>query len=52
MYGSFTAIEAVRHLRGEAGLRQVADAEIALCHGNGGQFSSQVTAILGVEAAL
>lgn len=52
MYGVFTAIEAVRQLRGEAGLRQVADAEIALCHGNGGQFSSQVTAILGVEAAL
>lgn len=52
MYGIFTLIEAVRQLRGEAGLRQVADAGLALAHGNGGQFSSQVTAILGVEATL
>lgn len=51
MYGIFTVIEAVRQLRGEAGARQVAGAEVALAHGNGGQLSSQATAILSVEAS-
>jgi len=46
-YGIFTLIEATRQLRGEAGARQVKDAEIALCHGNGGRLASQTTAILG-----
>ena len=52
MYGIFLLIEAARQLRGEAGERQQADAEIALCHGNGGTLSSQVTAIFGTAAAL
>ncbi|WP_411561679.1 acetyl-CoA acetyltransferase [Pseudomonas shirazensis] len=52
MYGIFALIEAVRQLRGDAGARQCPGAEIALAHGNGGQFSSQVTAILGTGAAL
>ena len=47
MYGIFTLIEAVRQLRQEAGARQVNGAQLALAHGNGGQLSSQVTAILG-----
>lgn len=51
MYGLLLAIEAVRQVRGECGDRQVADAHVALVHGNGGVFSSQVTAILGSEAA-
>lgn len=52
MYGLFTLVEAVRQLRGEAGERQVPDAEIALCQGSGGVFSSQVTNILGAETTL
>jgi hypothetical protein len=42
----------VRQLRGECGDRQVAGAETALAHGNGGVLSSQSTVILGTEAAL
>ena len=52
MYGLFTLIEAVLQLRGQAGVRQVDGAEIALAHANGGVLSSQATAILGTEAAL
>lgn len=52
MYGIFTLIEATRQLRGEAGARQQAGVELALAHGNGGQFSSQVTTILGTGATL
>ena len=52
MYGMFTLLEAVQQLRGEAGARQVAGAELALCHGNGGVLSSQCTAILGSAATV
>jgi acetyl-CoA acetyltransferase len=52
MYGIFLLVEAIRQLRGEAGQRQIADAQIALCHGNGGVLSSQVTAVLGTAATL
>jgi acetyl-CoA acetyltransferase len=47
MYGIFTIIEAVRQIRGEAEFRQVPDVNVAVAHGNGGQLSSQVTAVLG-----
>jgi acetyl-CoA acetyltransferase len=50
MYGLLLIIEAVRQLRGECGERQVADAEVAIVHGNGGVLSSQCTALLGGPA--
>jgi acetyl-CoA acetyltransferase len=52
MYGLFLLIEATRQVRGESGQRQVKDCNVALAHGNGGVLSSQVTVILGSEAAL
>ena len=52
MYGIFLLVEAVRQLRGQCGERQVKDAKVALTHGNGGQLSSQVTALLGTEETL
>ncbi len=52
MYGLYTMIEAVTQLRGQAGDRQVKDAQLALAHGNGGVLSSQVTSIWGNEATL
>ncbi len=52
MYGLLLLVEAVRQVRGECGERQVAGANVALVHGNGGVLSSQVTAVLGSEATL
>ncbi|MDF7774817.1 thiolase [Sphingomonas sp. AOB5] len=52
MYGLFLIVEAVEQLRGQLGDRQVKGAETALIHGNGGVFSTQVTALLGTEATL
>ena len=43
-------VEATLQLRGEAGKRQVDDAEVALVHGNGGIVSAHSTVLLGKEA--
>lgn len=47
MYGMLGMIEAVQQLRGRCGERQVAGAQLALAHGNGGVLSSQCTVIFG-----
>lgn len=52
MYGIFTLIENTEQLRGTAAERQVRGAEVGLCHGNGGHLSSQVTVLLGTDAAV
>lgn len=48
MFGVFLIIEAVRQLRGEAGRRQIDNAETAVCHGTGGILSHNSTLVLGV----
>lgn len=52
MYGLFTLVEGSRQLRGQAGERQVKDAQTCVCQGSGGVFSAQSTNILLTEAAL
>ncbi len=49
MYGIFTIIEAVHQLRAECGLRQVANAKTAICHGTGGTWSAAATMIVSTE---
>jgi len=50
MRGIFLLIEAVRQLRGQAGVAQVPDAALALACGSGGWLSCMGTVILGRDA--
>ncbi|MEQ1615611.1 MAG: thiolase [Hyphomicrobiaceae bacterium] len=52
MYGLFLIHEAVTQIRGQAGERQLKKCDVAVCHGNGGTFSSQITALLGSQATV
>jgi acetyl-CoA acetyltransferase len=52
MYGMFTLIELTRQLRGEAGDRQVPDANVGIAHGPGGMFSAAGTLIAGNASSL
>ncbi len=50
MRGIFLIVEAVRQLRGDAGVVQVPDCKVALCAGSGGWLSAIGVAVLGTEA--
>lgn len=52
MYGLFALVEAADQVSLRCGARQVANAEVALAHGNGVVLSSQATVLLGSEATL
>ena len=49
MYGSFLIVKEVTGLHSHAGARQLAKCDVALYHGNDGQLSSEITALLGSE---
>jgi len=52
MYGLFTMVEAAHQIMGVCGDRQVAGAELAIAHGNGGELSSEAVLVLGSAATL
>jgi acetyl-CoA acetyltransferase len=52
MYGLFTMVEAAQQIMGVCGDRQVAGAELAIAHGNGGELSSEAVLVLGSAETL
>ncbi len=51
-YGMFANIEAIRQVMGLADKRQINDVNLALAHTNGGNLSSQATAIFGSSSTV
>ncbi len=49
MYGAFMLVEAFAQMAGLAGERQIPAPCVAVCHGNGGNLSSQVTTVWGAQ---
>ena len=52
MYGTFTMVEAAQQIMGVCGQRQVADVNVAVAQGNGGELSSEAVLILGSAVTL
>lgn len=52
MYGLFTLVEAAQQIMGVCGERQIADVNVAVSHGNGGELSSEAVVVLGSSATV
>lgn len=52
MYGTFTMVEAAQQIMGICGERQIAEVNVAVAQGNGGELSSEAVLILGSAATL
>ena len=52
MYGLFTLVEAAQQIMGVCGERQIADVNVAISHGNGGELSSEAVVVLGSSATV
>lgn len=51
-YGILLLVESARQVWGECGTRQVKDCHVALANGNGGEFATECTVLLGAAATL
>jgi len=51
-YGILLLVEATRQVRGECDKRQVRDCTVALANGNGGEFATECTVLLGAASTV
>jgi acetyl-CoA acetyltransferase len=51
-YGILLLIEAARQLRGECDKRQVKNCNVAVANGNGGEFATECTVLLGAPSTV